>query len=325
LLRRLKKARIPASQRLSSRYSANPKIMSVVRIIPLLALLAACHSQKETKQLLTINKGLTQSLTFIKNNTNRAYASLSDQLHKDYSSYQTNKWAPTAFKNRDVTIRLISYIDSLEAELGKSRQLPPKTTQLLFDSLIRYRNSLIALFPASLGADYPDIRKQCQDLIQKLPLFHSISDSIFDELHYNAWVDTTISDNPLITLLALNKLKIEIALSEQMIAHFCELSCEPQLFSHSVGLEPLISVTNSIAQPGETIGITAGIGEFIRNGNPIVTISGHLLPMNDRGYAAYSLKAPLKPGKYTIPVRLEFTKPDGSREWSDNVVMYTVR
>jgi len=63
---------------------------------------------------------------------------------------------------------------------------------------------------------------------------------------------------------------------------------------------------------GELLEITAGVGSFSVAARPKITIDGKNIPLDPDGTAIYRIKAPGKPGKHVIPVKIEFVKPDGS-------------
>ena len=108
-----------------------------------------------------------------------------------------------------------------------------------------------------------------------------------------------------------------------MIAHYCDYRTQDET-DHFTVFAPLINISRSIVKPGEAIEITAGIGGFIVLAKPGITIAGNRVPVLSSSIAQYEFKAPRRPGKYSIPIALEFYKPDGSKALNEQVVTYEV-
>ena len=162
-----------------------------------------------------------------------------------------------------------------------------------------------------------------QKFVHQFPLLSPLSDTIFNEIHFEAWAETTFGKDPLITLLALNKLKIDIALSAKMIAHYCDYRTQDET-DHFTVFGSLININSSIVKPEEVIKITAGIGSFSVLAKPGITIAGNPVPLTASGIAFYEFKAPRRPEKYFIPIKLEYYKFDGSKALNEQVVTYEV-
>ncbi len=82
--------------------------------------------------------------------------------------------------------------------------------------------------------------------------------------------------------------------------------------------------SSSYVKAGDSIEIFAGVGAFSVASNPSITINGHKMIIGEDGVASHRLKSSQKPGKYTVPVVIEFIKPDGSPLKMSKVLKYTV-
>jgi hypothetical protein len=118
-------------------------------------------------------------------------------------------------------------------------------------------------------------------------------------------------------------LKIDIALSAQMIARYCDYRTQDET-DHFTVFAPLININRSFVKPGEVIRITAGIGSFSVLAKPGITIAGNAVPLVASSFAYYEFKAPSRPGKYSIPIKLEYYKPDGSKALNEQDITYMV-
>jgi hypothetical protein len=84
------------------------------------------------------------------------------------------------------------------------------------------------------------------------------------------------------------------------------------------------ALSASVVKPGDMIQVTAGIGTFRPELNPTIIIGNKQAALTDGAVAFKTIKAPQKPGKYSIPVKIEFAKPDGSKAWRDDTLHYQV-
>lgn len=71
--------------------------------------------------------------------------------------------------------------------------------------------------------------------------------------------------------------------------------------------------------------INAGIGTYSKAAQPKIRINGIIAPLNEEGIAIYQLKAPKKPGEYTVPVVISyFNLITGKEEIKSINIDYTV-
>ncbi len=76
--------------------------------------------------------------------------------------------------------------------------------------------------------------------------------------------------------------------------------------------------------PGEDLEIIAGVGQFSMAAQPIITINGNVIPLNENATAVYKFKTTAKPGIYNLPVKVEYTNPDGTKKILTRSLKYTV-
>lgn len=108
-----------------------------------------------------------------------------------------------------------------------------------------------------------------------------------------------------------------------MIARYCDYRTQDET-DHFTVFAPLININRSFVKPGEVIRITAGIGSFSVLAKPGITIAGNAVPLVASSFAYYEFKAPSRPGKYSIPIKLEYYKPDGSKALNEQDITYMV-
>ncbi|MGF2414749.1 MAG: hypothetical protein ACQUYJ_20595, partial [Ferruginibacter sp.] len=89
-------------------------------------------------------------------------------------------------------------------------------------------------------------------------------------------------------------------------------------------IEPILALSSSYVKAGDKIEMYAGIGSFSLATKPVVYIGGKVIKPNDNGVVVYKFRALGKVGKNNLPVKIEFTLPNGKREFLDMKAEYTV-
>ena len=82
--------------------------------------------------------------------------------------------------------------------------------------------------------------------------------------------------------------------------------------------------SSSCVKAGNDIQITAGIGSFSLEAQPTFSVDGKAIKSDVDGVMIYKFKTPLKAGDYFKPVKIEYTKPDGTRESKEYNIEYSV-
>ena len=74
---------------------------------------------------------------------------------------------------------------------------------------------------------------------------------------------------------------------------------------------PVLELASSYVKKGQTISLTAGIGDFINPSDAKVIINGTQVNQPLDKPAEFKMVANGAPGKHFIPIKIEFTRPDG--------------
>jgi len=85
----------------------------------------------------------------------------------------------------------------------------------------------------------------------------------------------------------------------------------------------LIGANSSYLKAGQTLIINAGVGQFSVAAHPKVFVNDIPLIV-DNGVAEYHTKVGNVPGKHTIPIRIDFVRPDGSPMTVKKDVQYEI-
>ena len=121
----------------------------------------------------------------------------------------------------------------------------------------------------------------------------------------------------------INQLLSQVRMMESQLVRFCLEQCPMNGFRFDF-YAAIVGQSSSVVGPGEEIKITAGIGAFSRNGEPLITFDGKPIQISDDGAAYCQFKAPTKVGRYTIPTNIEFSDREGKRQSIHKIVEYSV-
>jgi len=56
-----------------------------------------------------------------------------------------------------------------------------------------------------------------------------------------------------------------------------------------------------------------------------ITVNGSTVPVEADGIAQYKMKADGSPGKHNIPVKIQYSRLDGTSVFCDKVIQYAIR
>lgn len=286
-------------------------------------ILVSCHSNPNNTQLKEIDNGLRLSIHFIAGQNAAVYASLQQKLADPATRSLSNRWSPFALKVQMLSAQAISYIDSLHAKMSASGSLSKEVEKSLFDTLVNCRSNLLNVFPDSLDPGGHYIAEVRGMFRRYIPLLLDTSGRAQPTLTFPEWADHLFQGDTSMITLSLDKLKIDVLLSEQAIARYCDNHAESSVDRFTI-FAPLVTLNSNVVAPGDTIELSAGIGAYYSSVRPKITIAGASVPVYSGGLAFYTLRASKRPGRYSIPVKIEYTTPYGRQSTIERDVRYQV-
>lgn len=288
-----------------------------------LLILASCHPAPSNSQLNEIDNGLRLSIQFIAGQNDVNYHSLQAKQSDPATRELSNRWSAPALKARMLSERVMGYIDSLHTKMTTNRSLSRNDEQGLFHTLFNCKRDFLNVFPDSLDPYKQFLAEQREEFKRYIPLLrdsftHQQPDSAFAE-----WSDHLFEGDTSMITLSLDKLKIDVLLSEQEIVKFCDKHAISTVGRVDL-FAPLITLSSNVVAPGDSIELTAGIGTYLSSTMPKVTVAGVSVPSVGGGLAFYNFRASEKPGRYTLPVKIEYTTPNGRLRIVERDAQYRV-
>ena len=298
--------------------------MPLVRLCFLLSGLALFSCRQNRLQLEAINTGLEVSTRVLQANCDTTVSALIHGSRYIIDQYWAVRWQPVAAKETLLAIQTAGYIDSPQNELHSTHKIAGDRIRILFDTLLHYKQSLPGpLHSLQSQTDFRYISASLPDLYSSLAVLPGYPVSSTPESGYLRWKDSTFGGDEMLTRVALTNLKHDLILSAYQLIQFVREEIR-EFVEDFTQFDAIESLSAEIVKAGGTIQVTAGFGSFKSELRPTITIGNEVTPLTDNAVAIKTIKAPQKPGKYAIPIRLAYTKPDGTRAWKDDTLHYVV-
>ncbi|HEY0678818.1 MAG TPA: GldM family protein [Chitinophagaceae bacterium] len=327
------------------------KMINMMYLV-LTALLALNVSSEILNAFKTVDKSITTSNVIIDDKNKVTYKSFEDKAKDNQTAAKAAIWKPKADKARQLSADMFAYLETLKKRLKEESGLEIEdgvekfkednldaATRLmdkhgegkkLYEKLGTYKQQMLAILNPAEFANDPILQKEVQrarDAFQKsLPITLEVPKSQSGNVLSNdakGWTTNYFHMTPSIAgLTILSKFQNDVKNSESQMVDYLhdQIGAVKVVFDQ---FQAIAISSSSYAMPGDDIEITAGVGAFSAAAKPKITIGGQNMPITPDGTALYKTKA-AGAGSKSIPVRIEYTKPDGSTAVVDKVVKYDV-
>jgi GldM N-terminal domain len=294
----------------------------VIPISAIFLFFSSCsnNSKSDLAVFRATTKSLEQSSKTISDITTNYRKQLFERLNDLRTAEQTAVWHPKAKRISELASSTIEYINKLKSQLvGKDGDFQV-VNKIFFQQnkgeelhrQLRNFGGSIYTVDSSLIDRYADLTSDKFDYLDSV----KYNDKEFTETFFSH-----VSNAAALSLLA--KFENDILNMENKLITLCYYHTD----SFSCGMDyfyPLINVNSVCVKSGDNIEISAGIGSFSVSAQPKAIIDDKIISVDENGVIAYKFKTPLKAGKYNKPVKIQYTKPDGTTESITKNIEYTV-
>lgn len=125
-------------------------------------------------------------------------------------------------------------------------------------------------------------------------------------------------------LSTLSKFENDIRNIEHEFVTYCYNMTLPGCILQYERFQAIVGQSSNCVKAGDNIELFAGIGSFSVAAVPKFSIDGKAINCDIDGVMTYKFKTPLKAGNYSKSVKIEYTKPDGTRESKQYEITYSV-
>jgi hypothetical protein len=279
-------------------------------------LFTSCADHKDEEMFKRMSKSFENSFQIAQKNTSILISELRDKLNDPSTVDKAGIWYPKVVYLQYISENIISSIEHIKDSLNKQRivSFSDRNNEIILkriiDSLKKYR---IDLFNSDSLVNH--------EFKNRLDFFNITKKSNDnDPIKKEGFVKTT-SGVELICYLSM--LENNIAINENIVITYC-LSQIPRIIIDDYGAYVIVSQSSTIVQPKQDIQIDAGVGAFNRAVLSEVFANDINVKIDSDGGAHYTFKAPSKPGKYTLPIKISYLDQDGKKETIEKVIEYKV-
>lgn len=275
----------------------------------------SCNINNKNEALFKVlDEGLTNSNEMLQNSNLKFLMELHTRLEEPTTREKVKFYMPTIEKIAKKSIELNEYIDTIKKKLitNSSEVSYPSFISVneLYSKLIQYQDTIFAVDTI--------MKEELKDYINSDIGFKflKLNKSEFEE----KYLKTTSN---IASIAALSKIQNAIQIVEFVILEYYLKKTSSINDSYDV-FRPIISQSSSNIKTGEKIEILAGIGAFTSAGNPQFFVNKKPVSMSPDGATYTSIISSTKAGKHSIPVTIEYTKPDGSKATITKKIIYNV-
>jgi len=257
-----------------------------------------------SESIETSNKSLESANTDI-------LTSLNQKLHDPATAERANYWQPRTEKIQSLSRKIYDRIEKPKPTLHEGIGIKSDKCVDLYEALLNYKKEILKIDP--------QITKTFE---KSIVVFTSSLDFSIDkrrELFKKYFDGASLSA----TKAMLSNLQNNIRINENKLLMYCHERIGTRA-GHCTFISPIIGQSSTIVQPGERMEIFAGVGEFYTDAKPEIFIYGTRISKNTSGVFSYKLKASSKPGKYYVPVKINYITQDGIPVTNEVEIIYTV-
>jgi len=326
------------------------KMINMMYLV-LTALLALNVSSEILNAFVTVNNSITKSNDVITDKNKLTYESFAEKLKDPQTQAKAAVWAPKAEEAKKLSAELFSYIETLKADLEKEAgtheshgkkeinadNLDAATRLMdqkgkgkeLYTKLGEFKKNIIGVLKPEEFADNPtfqnQLKKDIESFSHSIPVDLNVPQSKTGNKYgndANGWTQSYFHMTPAIAALTiLSKFQNDVKNAEAQIVDYCHNQIGTVKIVYDE-FEAIAQSNTSYAMPGDKIEITAGVGAFSAAAKPDISINGQNIALTG-GKAIYKTTAS-GTGEHSIPVKIRYTKPDGTVATKDEIVKYTV-
>lgn len=297
--------------------------------------LLGCHPEENPEQLKMVNQSLERINSSVLND-NKIRIALWENRRKDSQTRSlADRWLPRVNKIHQYADSLRMMIEGVKSELiAQSDSLKmdfvPVVRQLhsedgvgirLYEKLAEFKDSI----PVLINLPGPANSKYIPNDIPLLPNYIDSMTVNNKQQFGKKWLEKSFGrSSSLMAMIILNKVENDVLTTEKTLYEYCESTFCIMPIIYDDNYKAIAVLSSSYVKQGQPIEITAGVGGFTDAVKPRIIIKEKDMKLDSDGAVVHQFVAEGKPGKHNVIVKIEFYKPDGTREWITKTLYYTI-
>ena len=316
------------------------KMINIMYLV-LTALLALNVSSEILNAFKVVDKSLVTSNSNLTTANNTLYTSLLEKVKDPQTSVKAAPWNEKAIQAQKLSAVMDSYINQLKLDLKK--EAGSKMVDVDGKPVEQFKEDDLEAATRLFG-NGPGGQDKGPELMKKLNEFRDALLNIDPEIRktYDKSLAVDVSGSVIgqdgkkkefteayfhmtptvagITLLS--KFQNNVKNAENQIVTYChnQVGAVKVVYDQFAAL---VGQSSNYVMPGEEVEITAGVGAYSAAAKPVISINGTGSSIGADGRAVSKFQAS-GGGPHSVPVKVTYTKPDGTTETKSFDVKYTV-
>ncbi|MFT3980078.1 MAG: hypothetical protein QM687_06375 [Ferruginibacter sp.] len=258
-------------------------------------LLSCNNRQKKEEQIVDeLSISYAASTKELNYTTTIEYNKLENKLKDIRLASLAQIWQPKASLIKDLSDEATQKIDSIQNILTKKN----------YYSQLPKAENIYQQCQTSISEVDPEINKLLKDITTN----HSIN-------NYNQYY---------LAQIFLSSLKNEIARLQHYIITYCNNRANYICGLNYEKFEAIVGQNTNKLSAGQELIVTAGVGAFTSHSQPQIRINNKEISLNESDVAVEKIRVQGLPGKYTIPVSIEYTNASGEKKHHTYQLTYEV-
>lgn len=308
------------------------KSLSCPTIIVLL--LVGCQERENVSQLKAINQSLELSNDIIQGDCKLIYEVMQEKQKDPQTAMTAQIWGPKVEQIYVQVDSILAKIESLKNDLlkGTDSLREEKSAVIkvlhepngggfaLLNRIAAFKDSVPVIFnvdefKVDNPIHYTNLYRDIIRILAAVPLLGGYEDSLVKNQHTQytkKWLeDNFTGSSSLMSLVMLNKIENDVLATEKVLIEYCNNQTVNMHHGYEA-FHAIASLSSSYVKRGQSIEVTAGVGAFIAAARPRITINGTEIKLDNNSTAIHSITPIGNPGKHSIPIKIEYDRPDGS-------------
>lgn len=286
----------------------------------------AAESEDRTTAMLSITDGIESSNSELERYTKFVYDVMEEKLHSPPTQEKAAMVFPKAKAIRDHSRRVILCLDSFLYQKESAQDfdatqkdnaagttlLQKAHVQTLATVFLRYADAVRGVAPEV--AEFINRNVESPNPLLTSSPKDSFYRHVLRALQSLSAVDRTAFLKHLKNVVLKNENRLVNFLNEQVTDHT----------HHYDIFEAIVAQNAKVLERGDSLEITAGVGNFDTRQKPVIKINGEAVPLNSWGGAVKKMNLSNKRGTHSVPVQIRYTDRDGKEQERTFNVEYTV-
>lgn len=280
-------------------------------------LFISCTDHKKDEELITrMSASFSNSYKASSNAIQDLLASFQEKINDPATASKAKIWYTKATYIQLISERIISGIDLINDSLQNhvknnfGYRNSKGILNRIIDSIRKYNGEVINTDP-----------RIEEDFSGKLNFYGNPGELFFIDSSADNFYIKFSSATELICFL--NMIKSNVVINEYRLIKYCyyQINIPDRFYEY---YSAIIGQNAKIFEPHQKMEIIAGVGAFSKVAQPEIFVNGKNIQLADDATANYSFRVPSKPGKYSVPVKINYIDQDGKREVVEKNIEYKV-